>query len=96
MKLHLRLYPPLNTAARRDTLELSLEGEVTIQRLIDDLVERFGSEFRQHLYDDRGRIVPAWCLFVNERPVHFNRPEALTTPLADGDELGFLLALAGG
>ena len=96
MKLRLRLYPPLNSAARRDRLELSMEGEVTIQNVIDELVARFGPEFRRHLYDDQGRIIPAWCLFINKRPVHFNRPEALGAYLADGDELSFLLALAGG
>jgi hypothetical protein len=29
-------------------------------------------------------------------PVHFNQPDALATSLCDGDEISFLLALAGG
>jgi molybdopterin converting factor small subunit len=96
MNLRIRLYPPLNNTAGRDRLELSLGEKATIQALIDELVARFGPEFRRHLYDDRDRFIPAWCAFINNRAVHLNQPEALKTPLNDGDEVSFILALAGG
>jgi molybdopterin converting factor small subunit len=60
-------------------------------------VERFGDEIHRFLFDNLGRIIPGWCAFINQRqPVYFNRPEAMRTPLADGDEIGILIALAGG
>lgn len=96
MNLRIRLYPPLNNTAGRDRLELSLGDRVTIQALIDELVGRFGPEFRRHLYDDRDQFIPAWCAFINNRAVHLNQPEALKTPLNDGDEVSLILALAGG
>jgi molybdopterin converting factor small subunit len=96
MNLRIRLYPPLNNSAGQNRLELSLGDKVTVQTLIDELVGRFGSKFRRHLYDERDQFIPAWYAFVNNRPLHLNRPEALETPLNDGDEVSFILALAGG
>jgi molybdopterin converting factor small subunit len=98
MRIRVQLYPPLNDAAGRSRLELVLDGdEVSLQSLIDKMVELFGDDFGKLLYDDRGRIVGGWCAFVNQKsPVHFNQPDALATPLCDGDEISLLLALAGG
>ena len=87
MKLLVHLYPPLNNSAGRDRLELSFGSEVTIQSVIDHLIGRFGPEFRRNLYDDRDRFISAWCVFVNNQPVHLNIPDALLTHLNDGDEL---------
>jgi len=96
MELQVKLFPPLNNTAGRSRVGVSLEGEGTIQAVIDELVERYGSSFRRHLYDDQDRIVPAWSVFVNEQPVQLNRRENLATPVADGDELTFILNIAGG
>ncbi|UCF91438.1 MAG: MoaD/ThiS family protein [Desulfobacterales bacterium] len=97
MQVCVHLYPPLNTAAGQSLIVMDLEKENTIQGLIDQLVARFGPQMRRYLFDDKDRIIPGWCVFVNQQPpVYFNRPEALSTILADGDEVSFLLALAGG
>ncbi|MBW1944291.1 MAG: MoaD/ThiS family protein [Deltaproteobacteria bacterium] len=96
MTLRVQLTPPLNNTAGRDFLEIPLQGEETIETLLNQLIERFGPAFRQHLYDDKDLFIPSWVLFINKEPVQLNRPEAFTTPLKDGDEISFLLALAGG
>lgn len=96
MKLRVKLFPPLNNTAGQSQVTVELNGEATIQHVIDALVAEFGSQFRQHLYDDRGQIVPAWSVFVNHRPVQLNRQENLNTPVQDGDELAFILNIAGG
>ena len=97
MNVRVRLYPPLNNAAGQNRVEFTLDADATLRVLIDEMVERFGDKVYHCLFDDGGRIISAWCAFINQRPpVHFNRPEAMLTPLADGDEIGILLALAGG
>ena len=96
MALRIQLTPPLNNTAGRNFLEIPLQGAESIDALLKQLVERFGPAFRQHLYDDRDLFIPSWVAFINKEPVHLNRPEAFTTPLKDGDEISFLLALAGG
>ena len=96
MALRVQLTPPLNNTAGRDFLEIPLQGAEDIGWLLNLLIERFGPAFRQHLYDDKDLFIPSWVLFINKEPVQLNRPEAFTTPLKDGDEISFLLALAGG
>ena len=98
MRIRVHLYPPLNNAAGRSRLEVVLDpDDDSLQALIDKMVEQFGDQFRKLLYDDRGRIVGGWCAFINQKtPLHFNQPDALATSLCDGDEISFLLALAGG
>lgn len=96
MELNVTLFPPLRNTAGRSRVSLSFEGAGTIQAAIDALVDQFGPEFRQHLYDDQGRIVPAWSVFLNSQPVQLNRPEHLLTAVHDGDELAFILNIAGG
>ncbi len=96
MNLNVTLFPPLRNAAGCSRVSLSLEGEGTIQAVIDGLVAQFGPPFRQHLYDDQGRIVPAWSVFLNSDPIQLNRPEHLLTVVQDGDELAFILNIAGG
>lgn len=96
MALRIQLTPPLNNTAGRDFLEIPLQGAEDVGSLLNQLIERFGPVFRQHLYDDRDLFVPSWVVFINKEPVYLNRPEAFSTPLKDGDELSLLLALAGG
>ncbi len=96
MALRVHLTPPLNNTAGRDILEIPLPGAESVEALLNRLIERFGPAFRQHLYDDRDLFIPSWVVFINKQPVHLNRPEAFSTPLKDGDEISFLLALAGG
>jgi len=96
MALRIQLTPPLNNTAGRDFLEIPLQGAEDVAALINRLVDRFGPAFHRHLYDDRERFIPSWVVFINKEPVQLNRPEAFSTPLKDGDEISFLLALAGG
>jgi len=94
--VEVRLLPPLSNTARQERIKLTLRKDSTLQLVIDGLAERFGSQFRRHLYDDRGQVIPSWVVFINGRPVHLNRPEALATSVNEGDSISFLLALAGG
>ncbi|MGQ9599434.1 MAG: MoaD/ThiS family protein [Anaerolineae bacterium] len=96
MRLKVQLFPPLNQTAGRSQVTVELNDSGTIQRVIDALVAEFGPQFRRHLYDDQDRIVPAWSVFVNGQPVQLNRSQNLSIPVQDGDELMFLLNIAGG
>lgn len=96
MNLSVHLYPPLNGAAGQERVRIALEVPATVGDALVALVERYGAEMRRYLYDESGRIVPAWTVFVNDVPVQLNRDEALQTPVNDGDELALILNLAGG
>ncbi len=96
MPITVQLCPPLNGAAGEEQVSLALPARANLGGVVEELVERFGPQFRRHLYDREGRLIPAWCLFLNGRPVQLNRPEGLATAVHDGDELVLLLNVAGG
>ncbi len=98
IEVGVHLLPPLCNTAGRERVRVNLPKGATIQELIDTLLGQFGDpEFRLHLYDTAGRLIPAWSVFINGKSVvRLGRQEDLSTPLSDGDEVTFLLALAGG
>jgi molybdopterin converting factor small subunit len=92
------LLPPLSNTAGRDRVTLDLNAGATVRTVIDALVARFDNpEFRLHLYDTEGRLIPAWRAFINNQaPVRIATREGGAAPVSDGDEITFLLSLAGG
>jgi molybdopterin converting factor small subunit len=96
MNLLVHLYPPLNDTAGRAHVTLTPDAVATLQTVVDTLIERFGPEMRRRLYDTEGRIIPAWSVFVNGEPIQLNRLENLRTVLRDGDDLAFIMNIAGG
>jgi hypothetical protein len=51
---------------------------------------------RRYLYDLDDRIIPSWAVFLNHEIIPLNRPNALGTEIVAGDELSFILNIAGG
>ncbi len=98
IQVEVHLLPPLNNTAGRDQVKVKLKNAPTIQGVIDALLKRFDNpEFRLHLYDTEDRLIPSWRAFINGRPsANLGRREDLAIRVSDGDEITFLLALAGG
>ena len=98
ISVEIHLFPPLNNTAHRDKVKLTLKQGATLQRVIDALLKRFDTPaFRLHLYDTAGRLIPAWSVFINDRPaVRLGSREGPAMPVSDGDEITFILGLAGG
>ncbi|MBT3254901.1 MAG: MoaD/ThiS family protein [Deltaproteobacteria bacterium] len=98
IQVNVRLLPPLSNTAGRDRVRLTLKKDKTLQGVIDGLLTQFDSRtFYLHLYDTEGRLVPAWQVFINQRPaVRLVARDGLKTSVKDRDEITFLMALAGG
>lgn len=97
IEVEVKLLPPLNNTAGRQRVKLALAPGADLQGVLEALLRKFPSpKFRLHLYDTEGRLVPAWCAFVNGKPVPLRTRQGLAHPVADGDEISFLLNLAGG
>jgi molybdopterin converting factor small subunit len=95
-QLRVQFLPPLDPRAGGERILLSLPGETTIGHVIELLAERLGPQKAQRLYDQKRRVIPGWCVFLNGKVVRLNSPEGLSEPVKKGDELVFLLNVAGG
>ncbi|MBM4332715.1 MAG: MoaD/ThiS family protein [Deltaproteobacteria bacterium] len=96
MVIHLKLFSPLSDAAGAAELCLSVEEKANLRNLVEALVARFGGEMKKHLFDVEGRIIPSWAVFINKRVVPLNQPDALEAQVEAGDEVSFILNIAGG
>jgi hypothetical protein len=96
MVVRLKLFPPLSDTARATELPLAVEEPATLKTVVETLVLRYGEEMKRHLYDTEGRIIPAWAVFLNHQIIPLNKPNALNTEILSGDELSFILNIAGG
>ena len=96
MIVRLKLFSPLSEAAGAGELTLALSEPATLKSVIETLVARFGEGMKRHLYDVDGRVIPSWAVFLNNEVIPLNRPDALKTEIVAGDELAFILNIAGG
>jgi molybdopterin converting factor small subunit len=96
MIVRLKLFSPLSDAAGASELTLALKEPATLQTVVDTLIARFGEQMKRHLYDLDDRIIPSWAVFLNHEIIPLNRPNALGTEIVAGDELSFILNIAGG
>ncbi len=96
MIVRLKLFSPLSDAAGASELTLALEEPATLKTVIETLAARFGEKMKRHLYDLEDRVIPSWAVFLNHEIIPLNQPNALSTEIAAGDELSFILNIAGG
>ena len=67
---------------------------VMIKDLLAKLVEEFGAEFENELFDERGEIRKIYRIMVNARNI--NLLNGLETELHEGDMIVLMPAIAGG
>ncbi len=96
MAIRLKLFPPLSDTAGASEVDLSLEEPANIGSVIKALVSRFGPTMERHLFDRAGRIIPSWAVFLNRKVYPLNQPQSLEAPVREGDEISFILNIAGG
>ena len=94
MKVNLRLFlPTLPEVIGRKEVEVEFIGE-TINDLIDHLVAQYGRKAKQALFDGDGKLDPVVQVLLNGET--WITHDKLGTVLQDGDEVIFMLMLAGG
>lgn len=94
MRVNLKvLLPTLPEVMGGKELQVEFEGE-TVRDLFEYLLTRYGRKARQALCDKRGRLDPVIQVLLNgEEWITHDR---LDTALRDGDEVIFMMLLAGG
>lgn len=95
MKVNVRLMalPALIKAMGGKKVEVDFPGE-TVADLLEHVVERYGRAAEEALLDDEGHLDSIIQILINERQwvVH----DELHVPLKEGDNVIFMLLVAGG
>jgi molybdopterin converting factor small subunit len=96
MEIRLKLFPPLSDTAGASELNLTVGNQATLETVVNALVNRFGDSMKKNLFDTEGRIIPSWAVFMNQKIIPLNQPQALEVPVHSQDEISFILNIAGG
>jgi len=95
IKIEVLGLPALSEAIGKREIELDITGRpVTVQRVIDQMIQEFGSSAERVLRDDDGRLDPTMQIALNGKK--FITRDGLDTVLRAGDTLTFMLLMAGG
>ena len=93
MKIQVTLTSVLRDAVGAERLELSLEGEETVRRVLERLKTDHPA-LEKELFDADGALEPH--IFVAVNGAQASRDGSLERTLRDGDELALMISFAGG
>ena len=97
MRISVRFFTILReiTGKKEETLQFLKDEEVTVNRVLNRLSEKYGKAFDEYIYDHRTREVKGFLQFlVNGRSV--SSSEGIETELSDGDILAIVPPVSGG
>ncbi len=94
MKIKLKIFLPLlPEVIGSKELEVDFAGE-TVNDLIEHLIAQYGRKAKQALYDSTGKLDPVIQVLLNGK--EWVTHDRLDTTLQDGDEVMFMIMMAGG
>jgi molybdopterin converting factor small subunit len=94
MKIRVNFPGILVEGQKLDSCELTLREPTTVHDAVEDLVNRFGTSFKEDIFQQDGMVSPMIALLVNGQNVHLL--EGLATQLSNGDCLDIMHIIAGG
>lgn len=92
MHVTIKYFAQVRQAAGVESEQLSLDDGVDIQTTLAELAQCHGDDFRALVLDQAGSVRPGLLTVVNGQSVTSPKQH----PLADGDELSLISAVAGG
>ncbi|MBN2319601.1 MAG: MoaD/ThiS family protein [Acidobacteria bacterium] len=75
------------------TITMDFTGQ-TVEELILQVTEKYGSKVRQFLLDENGRLDMILKVLLNKE--EWIKPDRMQRPLEDGDHVTIMLLAAGG
>lgn len=90
MQIGFHYFAQVRQAAGEETEQVQLGEDATLGSAIESIADRHGPDFRALLVTESGEVRPSLLLLRN------NQAADRQTPLADGDTVSILSAVAGG
>ena len=92
MQVMINYFAQIRQATGVKSEQLSLDEGANIQTVLAELARRHGGDFAALALDQAGAVRPGLLTVVNGQSV----PDPQKHPLADGDEISLISAVAGG
>ncbi len=92
MQVTINYFAQVRQAAGVESERLALDDGADIQAALSELAGQHGDDFRALVLDQAGAVRPGLLTLLNGQSV----PGRQRHPLADGDEISLISAVAGG
>jgi MoaD family protein len=93
-EVKVRFYSLLKDVTKLEKISLSIEKSLTIKDILERLIEKFGKDFEELVYQKKGELNKYLLVVLNEKDIR--SVNGLATNVQDGDKITFIPAIAGG
>lgn len=94
MKIEVKFFTSLREITCKKVEEVQLLSAITVEELLTQLSKKYGKEFREYLYNEKGKVHRYLSILVNGKSINVQR--GLDTALKEGDIVAILPPVGGG
>jgi len=94
MKIEVKFFTSLREITGEKVEEVQLRGILTVEELLTKLSAKYGREFREYIYNEKGKVHPYLSILVNGKST--NVLKGLDTEIKEGDTIAILPPVGGG
>jgi molybdopterin synthase sulfur carrier subunit len=94
MKVEVKFFTSLREITGKKADELQLQNAITVKELLTLLSEKYGKNFREYIYDKKGKVQDFLSFLVNGRNI--NVLQGFDTELKQGDTIAIIPPVGGG
>ena len=94
MKIEIKFFTSLREITGQKVDEIYLQNTVTVNELVTVLSEKYGKNFREYIYNKKGKVQGFLSFLVNGKNI--NIMQGLDTKLQEGDVVAILPPIGGG
>jgi molybdopterin synthase sulfur carrier subunit len=94
MKVEVKFFTSLREITGKKVDQVQSPHTITIEELLTQLSKKYGKEFREYLYNEKGKVHRYLSILVNGKST--NILQGLNTELKEGDTVAILPPVGGG
>jgi len=94
MKIRVKFFTTLREITGKKEDEIQPSSIITVKELLTQLSKKYGKQFMDYLYDERGNVRTYIQILINGRGI--NALQGLKTKLKEGDTVAIFPPVGGG
>jgi len=94
MKVEVKFFTSLREITGKKADEIQLQTVITVEELLNLLSEKYGKNFREYIYNKKGKVQDFLSFLVNGRNI--NVLKGFDTELKQGDIIAIIPPVGGG
>ena len=94
MKVEVKFFTSLREITGKKVDKVQVQNIITVEELLTQLSKKYGKEFREYLYNEKGKVHRYLSILVNGKSI--NILQGLDTELKEGDTVAILPPVGGG